>query len=252
MSTTITPQEQTFLSRLLFEGSFTPLNALTDAMPQLVWIAKPDGEVIFYSNQVSEFAGAKKEANGSWSWQGLLHPEDQEPTAKAWGHAVLSRGTYEKEHRVQMKDGSFRWHLSRAFPQKNEKGEVLNWFGTATDIHEQKLVEEKIKETEERWRTALEATHMGTWDFNPATKTFYLSDVARSIRGLGPEIGNHFRLHRETIHPDDIRQVEGAMQAALEQAVSRYGLSYREDRHPNNIFSPAFAGMTRSCGCEVA
>jgi PAS domain S-box-containing protein len=184
--------------------------------------------VIYYSNRVSDFAGAKKEGNGAWSWQGLLHPEDQEPTAKAWTNAVLSSGVYEKEHRVQMKDGSYRWHLSRAFPQKNEKGEVLNWFGTATDIHGQKLIEEKIKEAEERWRTALEATQIGTWDFNPSTKTFYLSDVARTIRGLGSEIGNHFQMHRETIHPDDVQGVEGAMQSALTRGEEEtFAMEYR-------------------------
>jgi PAS domain-containing protein len=100
MSATIIPREQAFLSGLLVEENYTPLNALADAMPQLVWIAKPDGKVIYYSNRVSDFAGAKKEGNGAWSWQGLLHPEDQEPTAKAWTNAVLSSGVYEKERWV--------------------------------------------------------------------------------------------------------------------------------------------------------
>src|SRR6476661_100993 len=176
MSSSFIPQAEPFLSGHFFDESLKPLSLLADAMPQLVWIAKANGEVVYYSNRVGEFAGAQKEANGAWSWQGLLHPEDQEPTAKAWTDAVQTCDIYQKEHRLQMKDGSYRWYLSRAFPQKNEKGEVVNWFGAATDIHEQKLVEEKIKEAEERWRTALEATQIGTWDFNPVTKTFFLSD----------------------------------------------------------------------------
>lgn len=223
-----TSREQSFLAGFLSEESYAPLSILADAMPQLVWIAKPDGEVVYYSSRLSEFAGAARQANGTWKWQGLLHPEDQESTTQVWAESVATGKVYEKEHRVQMKDGTYRWYLSRAFPQKNEKGAVLNWFGTATDIHEQKLIERKIKEAEERWRTALEATQIGTWDFNPDTKTFYLSDVARNIRGLGPDVGNHFQIHRETIHPDNLQHVEGAMQEALDRGEEdSFAMEYR-------------------------
>ncbi len=228
MSSSFIPLAEPFLPGHFFDASLKPLSLLADAMPQLVWIAKASGEVVYYSNRVGEFAGAQKQTNGAWSWEGLLHPEDQEPTTKAWTEAVKACGIYQKEHRLQMKDGSYRWYLSRAFPQKNEKGEVVNWFGTATDIHEQKLVEEKIKEAEERWRTALEATQIGTWDFNPATKTFFLSDVAREIRGLDSDIDNHFQMHRETIHPDDLHIVEHSMQAAIDRGEEgSFAMEYR-------------------------
>jgi PAS domain S-box-containing protein len=228
MSSSFIPQAEPFLPEHFFDASLNPLSLLADAMPQLVWVAKASGEVVYYSNRVGEFAGAQKETNGAWNWERLLHPEDQEPTTKAWTDAVQACGIYQKEHRLQMKDGSYRWYLSRAFPQKNEKGEVVNWFGTATDIHEQKLVEEKIKEAEERWRTALEATQIGTWDFNPVTKTFFLSDVAREIRGLNSDIGNHFQMHRETIHPDDLHIVENSMQAAIDRGEEgSFAMEYR-------------------------
>lgn len=223
------------LSVLFFDEGYQQLGLLADAMPQLVWIAKPNGEVFYYNNRVQQFAGAKKGADGAWHWEGLLHEEDLVPTANAWKQAVLTSGIYEKEHRVQMKDGSFRWHLSRAFPQKNEKGEVIKWLGTATDIHEQKRVEEKIKEAEERWRTALEATEIGTWDFNPSTKTFFLSDVARKIRGIGPEVENPFTLHRETIHPDDVQYVANTMQTVVAQGEEKtFAMEYRVFKNTDN------------------
>jgi hypothetical protein len=223
---------ETALSKLVFEGNLKQLSYLADAMPQLVWVAEPNGKVIYYNSRITEFTGAQKLQTGHWSWDGLLHPEDREPTIQAWSDAVRTGDVYETEHRVHMADGSLRWYLSRALPQKNNKGEVLGWFGTATDIHEQKLVHERIKEAEERWRTALEATQIGTWDYNPTTKTFFLSDVARRMRGIGPEVANPFKMHRETIHPDDVQQVADTLQEALDLGEEKtFSMEYRVFRN---------------------
>jgi len=204
------------------------ISQLADAMPQLVWIAKPNGEVVYYNNRVSDFSGAYKDESGKWSWAGLLHPDDKIPTEQAWTEAIRTGGIYEKEHRVKMKDGSYCWHLSRAFPQKDQHGNILRWMGTATDIDEQKQVEQKIKEAEERWRTALESTEMGTWEYDPTNKTFFLSDVAKKIRGIGPEFDKPFEIHRETIFPEDLQLVIDAMEDALNRAEENvFQVAYR-------------------------
>lgn len=214
MSTNLS-EEQILQPQLSFDENFDTISLLADAMPQLVWLANADGNVFYYNNRVQEFAGARKEASGTWSWEGLLHPEDVETTSRAWKDAVLQDKIYEIEHRVKLRNGSYRWHLSRAYPQFNKEKKVVRWFGTATDIHEQKLVEETIKEAEERWRTALEATEIGTWEFNPHTKEFYLSDVAKKIRGFVTEMEKPILLHRESIHPDDVNEVANAMEKAV-------------------------------------
>ena len=100
---------------------FGEISHLADSMPQLVWIADPEGNVVYYNSRVEEFAGAKKEADGQWSWHGLLHDEDLVPTVDAWTRALETATVYEIEHRVRMKDGSFKWHLSRGYPQKMRK-----------------------------------------------------------------------------------------------------------------------------------
>ncbi|MBD0284807.1 MAG: PAS domain-containing protein [Flavisolibacter sp.] len=205
-----------------------PLSNLADAMPQLVWIAETDGTVIYYNDRVVEFSGVSKLPNGKWQWEGLLHTEDLHGTLHAWNKAVQNGLVYEKEHRIKMKDGSYRWHLSRAFPQKDAHGRIIKWYGTATDIHEQKEVEEKIKEAEERWRTALEAAQIGTWDFNPQTKALYFSDVAKKIRGMDTDPQQALELHFDTIHPDDVQYVKNTFQQALSLGRENlYAVEYR-------------------------
>jgi PAS domain S-box-containing protein len=211
-----------------FRDTKDQISLLADAMPQLVWIAQPNGEVVYYNNRIADFSGASKDESGKWSWQGLLHPDDMMATEQAWKEAVSTGEVYEKEHRILMKDGTYCWHLSRAFPQKDDQGNILRWLGTATDIDEQKQVEQKIKEAEERWRTALESTEMGTWEYDPTNKTFFLSDVAKKIRGIGPEFDKPFEIHRETIYPDDVQLVIDAMEEALKRGEENvFQVAYR-------------------------
>jgi PAS domain S-box-containing protein len=211
-----------------FRDTTDQISLLADALPQLVWIAQPNGEVVYYNNRIADFSGASKDESGKWSWQGLLHPDDMMATEQAWKEAVSTGEVYEKEHRILMKDGTYCWHLSRAFPQKDDQGNILRWLGTATDIDEQKQVEQKIKEAEERWRTALESTEMGTWEYDPTNKTFFLSDVAKKIRGIGPEFDKPFEIHRETIYPDDVQLVIDAMEEALKRGEEKvFQVAYR-------------------------
>lgn len=127
---------------------------LADSMPQLVWSARPDGTVDYYNRRREEFTGFKQEPDGTWHWEPILHPDDVAPTMEAWKKAFRSGNIYQFEHRVQSADGSFRWHLSRATPIRDEQGRIVRWYGTATDIDDLKRAEAE----RERLYAELEAT----------------------------------------------------------------------------------------------
>lgn len=122
----------------LISANERKLRNLADAMPQLVWMADAHGVVTYYNNRIKEYAGAKLKSDSTWEWTPILHDDDIEPTRIAWETASREKKVYYKEHRAKMADGSFRYHLSRAYPQFDKDGNVTKWFGTATDIHEQK------------------------------------------------------------------------------------------------------------------
>lgn len=123
---------------------------LADSMPQLVWTAEPDGTVDYYNRRVADFVGIERDADGSWRWQGALHPDDQAPTAHAWLTAVATGEPYQCEHRVRLADGGTRWFLSRGVPVRDRSGRMVKWFGTATDIHDLKRAQAALQEADRR------------------------------------------------------------------------------------------------------
>ncbi|HKP11032.1 MAG TPA: PAS domain-containing protein [Blastocatellia bacterium] len=123
---------------------------LADALPQLVWTARADGTVEYYNSRSREYSGITPNLDSTWDWQPVVHDDDLEMTVEAWRAAVSAGSVYECEHRIRMADGSFRWHLSRAIPLKDEAGQIIKWFGTATDIHDLRESQQVLRETNRR------------------------------------------------------------------------------------------------------
>lgn len=117
------------------------LNELANAVPQLVWMADTNGNILYYNNRIHEFTAEAKAEAGNWHWEKLLHPDDVAATMQVWDNAIAHKTIYEKEHRIKLKDGTYKWFLSRGHPQITKNGSLVKWYGTATDIHAQKMHE---------------------------------------------------------------------------------------------------------------
>lgn len=223
-----TSSDSVSLRRL--EESEKLFRQVAEIMPQLVWIARKDGTVTYYNNRIREFAGAYQDNDGNWKWSGLLHDEDIEPTSRAWNFSVETGHMYEKAHRVKMRDGSFKWHLSRAYAQRDDDGKIIQWFGTATNIHFQKEFEEKLKVSEERLRIAMEAAEMGIWEYTYATGEIVSSPKFKELFGLDTEDAFTFDIFLESIHPLDkerVRQVHLEILNTSQFSNNHYELKYR-------------------------
>ena len=129
---------------------------LADSMPLLIWTADPDGTVDYYNERWKEYAGIAPDEDGRWSRRMVLHSEDRDAGVAAWTEAVRTGTVYEAEQRVRMRDGSYRWHFTRGVPVRDESGAVRKWYGSSTDIHTLKTVEEELRGNEAHYRRALE------------------------------------------------------------------------------------------------
>ena len=131
---------------------------LADAMPQIVWTAEPDGTVDYGNRTVAEQTGSTVDPGDPQSWIGTLHPDDVDGTVAAWTAAVAAGTELDIEYRMFRKaDGSYRWHHVRATPIRDEGGNIIKWYGTATDHHDSKLASDRIAALAHQLSTTLES-----------------------------------------------------------------------------------------------
>jgi len=115
----------------------TKYKAIVDSMPQVVWTAKPDGNVDYYNARGYQYAGRPLNAGRDYGWSIVFHPEDLEKGLEIWRQSLTTGSTYYYPYRIKRgSDGMYRWHLGIAMPRINENGEVLQWIGSCTDIHD--------------------------------------------------------------------------------------------------------------------
>lgn len=124
--------------------------ALANSMPQIVWISDPQGSVFYLNQRWYDYTGMKTGIDLSTCWLGYCHPDDQRMTAERWAECVATGRPYEIEYRLRAEGGDYRWQLGRAEPVRNEKGEIVRWYGTCTDIHDKKLQEEALREADRK------------------------------------------------------------------------------------------------------
>jgi len=116
---------------------------LAESMPQIVWTTRPDGKPEYFNRRWTDYTGVPAEVAVAGTGESTLHPDDRARTAERWRQSVESGEEYEIEHRFRRaSDDSFRWHLSRGLPMRDESGTIVGWVGTATDIDDQKRATE--------------------------------------------------------------------------------------------------------------
>ena len=123
---------------------------ITNAMPQMVWTTLPDGFHDYYNDQWYRFTGAPPGTTDGEGWNGMFHPDDQALAWGRWRHSLATGEPYEIEYRLRHHSGQYRWVLGRALPVRAQDGTIQRWMGTCTDIHEQKLTEDALREADQR------------------------------------------------------------------------------------------------------
>ena len=111
---------------------------LAETVPVQIWTARPDGLLDYVTEQTARHFGLTAERLLAEGWQNVVHPADLAHAVERWTHALTTGSTYEVEFRLRLADGTYAYHLARAVPQRNTNGDVVRWFGTNTNIDEQR------------------------------------------------------------------------------------------------------------------
>src|SRR5438477_4554942 len=170
--------------------------SLTEALPQLVWSATPDGTCDYFSAQWTEHTGIAEADLLGWQWLETLHPDDREPTRRFWLESVAGHHAYDIEYRVRRKGGDYRWFKTRGVPIRDTGGNIVKWFGTCTDITE-------LRDSEERFRGTFENAAVGIGHRHLDGRFLRVNQKFCTILGY-PRDELLQRTGQEITHPEDL------------------------------------------------
>jgi PAS domain S-box-containing protein len=142
------------------------LRLAINTIPALVWSALPDGSLDFINQRWEEIGLSLNDLRGS-EWINVLHPNERVRVADRWRIAVETGTPYENIERVRGADGEYRWFLSRAQPLRDDLGKIVKWYGVDSDIEDQKLAEDALRESEQRFRDFAESASDWYWETGP-------------------------------------------------------------------------------------
>jgi PAS domain S-box-containing protein len=158
---------------------------LADAIPQIVWIAAPDGGMIHLNARASEYSGVSVEDLTGWSWERVIHPDDIAATLQNWSKILQTGEPKPLEFRIRNVSGDYRWHIARQVPSRDADGRIVFWYGTCTDIEDYKRAEDALRASEERYRTLFHSIPDPMFVFDPATLHFLaVNDAATAKYGF--------------------------------------------------------------------
>jgi PAS domain S-box-containing protein len=122
---------------------------LADSAPVMIWTTDEDGLVTFVNRGWLEFTGRTLEDELGDTWELGVHPDDSARLVESWERNFEERGTWEHEYRLRRADGEYRWVFERGAP-RFEGERFAGYAGSATDIHERRTMEERLREVYER------------------------------------------------------------------------------------------------------
>jgi len=203
---------------------------LAESLPQLVWSARSDGSHDYFNRRWYDFTGLSKEQSLGHAWQSAVHPKDLAHAQEQWRHAIETGMPYEAEFRVRNAAGQYEWVLSRAVPIQDLVGQTVRWFGTSTNIDAQKKAEEALRSLETRYRLALEAADLGTWQIDIEKGQIVLDEGTCALYQI-PHDGSFslsFEQALAMVHPEDREIVRARIaKACAPQSDGHYECEYR-------------------------
>jgi PAS domain S-box-containing protein len=183
------------------------LRLLIDSIPALIHSGRPDGYLDYFNQRWLNYVGLSLEDLAGWKWTAVFHPEDVSAVVEKWRAATTTGEPFELEGRVRRADGEYRWMVHRKVPLRDERGNIVKWYGSSVDIEGRKRAEMEA-------RTLINAIPQQIWSGPPDGTIDYCNERWRSETGLVLEElqGDGWQ---SMLHPDDRERVIKAWHEAV-------------------------------------
>jgi PAS domain S-box-containing protein len=203
------------------------LRDVIETIPTMAWTALPDGANDFANQRWLEYTGKDRENTSGAGWKTAFHPADIATHVEKWHMSLTTGKPFENEARLRRTgNGEYRWFLHRAVPLRDELGNIVKWYGTATDIEDRKRAEEALRRSEGYLAEAQKLTRSGSWAWNVRRGAIFWSREVFRIYECDPEkINPTWSYILERIHPEDRAGIEqrAKMEASQKERVDSEG-----------------------------
>jgi PAS domain S-box-containing protein len=180
---------------------------LADAIPQIVWIAGPDGGLTHLNAKANEYTNIAIDDLTGWSWERVIHPEDLQNAIDLWTETLKTGTPRDCEFRILRGDGQYRWHISRQVPSRNPDGVIVSWYGTSTDIEDLKQSSRALEGSEMRLQHVLASSPAILFTVTLAEGRIlginWISDNLQEMLGYPPSDAYEPEWWPGNIHPED-------------------------------------------------
>ncbi len=205
------------------------LQLVLNSVPMMVWSDSKEGVNDFCNQRVLEYVGIPSEKAAEFDWKSNLHPDDAERVERQWQLAMASGKMYEVEKRVLGADGAYRWFQSRAIPMRDERGDIVRWYGADTNIDDLKRAEAALAEHARHLRQVIDLAplHMFIWEGDASVS--YGNHASAEYFGPIPPMPPMDFLDLVT-HADDLEKLKAGIADALSRGKA-FAMETRMRRH---------------------
>src|SRR3954452_12069107 len=190
------------------------LQLLVDSAPSLIHTGRPDGHLDFFNQTWLRYVGRSLEDLQGWKWTAFIHPDDVEAIVEKWRASLANGEPFLHEARVRRADGEYRWMLHHKVAVRDERGEVVKWYGSSIDIEDRRRAEERLrKDAEELQRSKFylaegqRLAQVGSWAFDLTGFDYWSPELFR-MHGLDPtRQPPTVQEYLDRVHPQDRESV---------------------------------------------
>jgi PAS domain S-box-containing protein len=207
---------------------------MTDSIPQLAWMARADGHIFWYNRRWHEYTGTTLEEMQGWGWEKVHDPAVLPAVTERWRASLDTGEPFDMTFPLRGADGRFRPFLTRVVPTRDATGRVVRWFGTNTDVTEQRELEQALRDAAGRFRTLTEAVPQMVWTADPRGNVTFLNRRWDEYTGVPLAAGREAR--REMVHPDDAEEARAAWDLAVANPPDRYSHEFRLRRAADGAY----------------
>jgi PAS domain S-box-containing protein len=214
------------------------LDALIHTAPDIIFSRQADGSRDYISDRFYEYTGAVPGSANGMEWMEYLHADDREKATTEWNRCVESGANYEAEYRMRSRSDLYRWFRARAVPIRDQKGEVIRWYGTCSDIHDSKLLEQSMRESATKLEKMVDERTAELRELSVRLMTMQDQEHRRIARELHDGLGQELAVAKIVLDSALQHEVIPSTKGACAEAISIIDRAIQQVRSMSHLLHP--------------